>query len=138
MELSFWVQGRPAAQGSKRHVGNGRMIEASRFVAPWRKAVTSAAIETADLVGWVKLEDAVEADFVFHIARPASVRELDRPYPVKPPDLDKLVRAVCDSLTDAEVWDDDAQLVKFSCRKKYVDVGADGVEVVVRPLSDTP
>jgi len=132
MELSFFVQGRPAAQGSKRHVGNGRMIEASRFVAPWRKAVTAAAIETIELAKWQCVEDAVEAQFDFFIARPNSVKELDRPYPIKPPDLDKLVRAVCDSLTDAGVWLDDGQLVNLTTTKRYVSAGEDGVSIMVK------
>jgi Holliday junction resolvase len=132
MELSFWVQGRPAAQGSKRHVGNGRMVEASRFVAPWRAAVTAAAIEVSELEGWQKQSGPMSAHMVFHIARPASVKESDRPLPIKPPDLDKLVRAVCDSLTDADVWEDDAQLVSLTCEKQYVKVGEDGVSIHVK------
>ena len=52
--------------------------------------------------------------------------------PIKPPDLDKLVRAVCDSLTDAEVWEDDAQLVRLTCEKHYVNAGEDGVSILVK------
>ena len=126
------MQGRPAAQGSKRHVGGGRMIEASRFVAPWRAAVTSAALEVIQLAGWEKQSGPMEAHMVFDIARPASVKESNRPLPVKPPDLDKLVRAVCDSLTDSEVWEDDAQLIRLTCEKHYVNAGEDGVSILVK------
>lgn len=126
------MQGRPAAQGSKRHVGGGRMIEASKFVAPWRKAVTSAALEIAELEGWETQYGPMEAHMVFDIARPASVKDSDRPLPIKPPDLDKLVRAVCDSLTDAAVWGDDGQLVKLTCEKQYVNAGEDGVSIIVK------
>lgn len=35
-EICFFVAGRPAVQGSKRHVGGGRLIESSRQVGPWR------------------------------------------------------------------------------------------------------
>ena len=34
--LSFDVKGVPGAQGSKRHVGRGVMLESSKKVAPWR------------------------------------------------------------------------------------------------------
>lgn len=134
MKFSFFVHGRPAAQGSKRHVGGGRMIEASRFVGPWRQAVTSAALEIVMAERWQKQSGPVEAEFVFHIARPASVKESDRPLPVKPPDLDKLVRAVCDSLTDAGVWEDDGQVVKLVASKVYVPPGEDGCDITVRPV----
>jgi len=134
VEFSFWVQGRPAAQGSKRHVGGGRMIEASRFVGPWRQAVTHAALTVIDAEQWEKVLGPVEAEFVFHIARPASVKESDRPLPIKPPDLDKLVRAVCDSLTDAGVWGDDGQVVRLTASKVYVPPGEDGCDVRVTPL----
>ena len=134
MELSFWVQGRPAAQGSKRHVGGGRMIEASRFVGPWRQQVTHASLSVSNAEQWQQVFGPVELELVFHIARPASVKESDRPLPIKPPDLDKLVRAVCDSLTDAQVWGDDGQVVKLIASKVYVPPGEDGCDVTVRPI----
>ena len=42
--IEFWVEGIPRPQGSKRHVGNGRMVEASKHTAGWRKAVSQAAL----------------------------------------------------------------------------------------------
>ena len=33
----------PAPQGSKRHVGGGRLIEASKRVKPWRQAVAATS-----------------------------------------------------------------------------------------------
>ena len=36
------VLGTPAPQGSKRHVGGGRMVESSKLVGPWREAVKAA------------------------------------------------------------------------------------------------
>ena len=37
------VYGIPRPQGSKRHVGRGIMVEASRHVGQWRNDVMSAA-----------------------------------------------------------------------------------------------
>src|ERR1700676_3259288 len=37
--MKITVRGIPAPQGSKRHVGGGRMIEMSKAVGPWREAV---------------------------------------------------------------------------------------------------
>jgi hypothetical protein len=42
-QVCFTVYELPAPQGSKRHVGNGRMIESSTKVKPWRQAVIAAA-----------------------------------------------------------------------------------------------
>ena len=38
------VRGVPAPQGSKRHIGNGILIENSKKVKPWRQDVRAAAI----------------------------------------------------------------------------------------------
>lgn len=134
MEISFRVYGRPAAQGSKRHVGNGRFIEASRFLPEWRAAVSAGAAETRGLCEWDTVDGPVEANFVFHIGRPASVKPDARPLPIKPPDIDKLVRAVCDSLTDAGIWEDDGQVVKLTAEKVYVNVEESGVSISVKTL----
>jgi hypothetical protein len=49
MELPFTVYGVPRPQGSKRHVGNGRMVESSPRVAEWRTLVAlEASIEQGD------------------------------------------------------------------------------------------
>ena len=37
MTRRFAVLGLPAPQGSKRHVGEGRMVESSKRVKPWRR-----------------------------------------------------------------------------------------------------
>jgi len=34
--VEFFVAGAAAPQGSKRHVGGGRVIESSKAFAPWR------------------------------------------------------------------------------------------------------
>lgn len=43
--------------------------------------------------------------------------------PIEPPDLDKLVRAVGDALTDAGVWSDDAQVVAWNAWKRRTAPG---------------
>ena len=44
---------------------------------------------------------------------------MKRPLPHVKPDLDKLIRAMNDSLTDARVWGDDGQVTTISARKIY-------------------
>lgn len=42
-EIVFYAEGFPAPQGSKTHVGGGRLVESSRRVGPWRGTVRTAA-----------------------------------------------------------------------------------------------
>jgi Holliday junction resolvase RusA-like endonuclease len=138
--LGFDVFGRPAPQGSKRYIGGsakqgGRFIEASKYLPAWRKAVMEAALQAIDLQGWVKASGPVEVEVTFFLERPATVTQAKRPWPIKPPDLDKLVRSL-DSLTDAGVWDDDGQMVKLIARKCYADTRAPGAHIKVSVLSD--
>jgi len=131
MSLSFTVEGRPAPQGSKRSIGNNRFIEASKFLPAWRKAVTLQARTAVVEQTWEQAAGPVELYVVFYLERPKSVTSNKRPLPIKPPDIDKLVRGVADSLSDAEVWVDDAQVVKLIARKAYADDMKPGVYVEI-------
>jgi crossover junction endodeoxyribonuclease RusA len=131
VSLTFTVKGRPAPQGSKRSIGNNRFIEASKFLPAWRKAVSEQAREAVTEQQWQQVAGPVELYVVFYLERPASISANKRPLPIKPPDIDKLVRGVADSLSDAEVWVDDAQVVKLIARKAYADDMAPGVYVEI-------
>lgn len=50
MTRRFAVFGLPAPQGSKRHVGEGRMVESSKRVKPWRRQV--AWRDDSQIVAW--------------------------------------------------------------------------------------
>jgi crossover junction endodeoxyribonuclease RusA len=131
--LTFFVEGEPAPQGSKRHVGGGRMIEASKKVGPWRVAVK----ETVARLDFVPFSDAVDVSAIFYIARGKTVK---RRWPIVPPDLDKLLRGLLDALTIANVWLDDSLVISFSTvEKRYADeedFGRTGVFVTVLDVSD--
>lgn len=134
MNLTIVVEGRPAPQGSKRHVGNGRFVEASKYLPAWRKAVTAAAREAVDSDGWATTAGPVRVEVIFYLDRPSTVTQAKRPWPIKPPDIDKLVRAVCDALTDAEVWADDGQIVELCAEKHYNDTRESGCDIRVLEL----
>lgn len=134
VNLTIVVEGRPAPQGSKRHVGNGRFVEASKFLPAWRKAVTVAAREVADDEGWATTAGPVRLEVIFYLDRPSTVSQTKRPFPIKPPDIDKLVRAVCDALTDAGVWEDDGQIVQLCAEKHYNDTRGSGCDIRVLEL----
>jgi Holliday junction resolvase RusA-like endonuclease len=57
-------------------------------------------------------------------------------YPDKRPDLDKLVRATFDGLTNGGAYRDDAQVVRFQCEKRYplADFETPGALLRVEPL----
>lgn len=110
--LLFRVNGLPAPQGSKRHVGGGRMIEASKKVGPWREAVK----EAVSLLSFTPFDGPLFIDIQFFVQKPKTVK---RERPTVPPDLDKLVRGLFDALTIANVWMDDALVVEVTASKSY-------------------
>ena len=128
LALMVRVHGIPAPQGSKRHVGNGRMIESSKEVGPWREAV-KAAVLTATGRRPTTLDGPVEIIMTFYLPRPKShygtgrnasrVRDSAPTEPTTKPDLDKLVRSTLDALTDVGVLRDDAQVVRIEAAKVY-------------------
>ena len=117
--LVITVHGKPAPQGSKRHVGNGVMLESSAKVKPWREAVKSAALQ----VRGDRLEGAVEVAVCFTFDKPKSAPKRRRTWPVtrSSGDVDKLLRSTFDALTDAGVFKDDSQIVHVSAWKAFTD-----------------
>ncbi|MEX5711899.1 RusA family crossover junction endodeoxyribonuclease [Parafrankia sp. FMc6] len=117
--LEVAVYGTPGAQGSKRHVGGGRMIESSKAVAPWRADVKAAA-EAAMSGAWSPLDGPLKLDVTFTRVRPASAPKRRRAFAATAPDLDKYVRSTCDALTAAGVWMDDGRVVEIHAAKVLV------------------
>lgn len=128
------VYGDPAPQGSKRHVGNGRMVEASKKVGPWRRAVAEAFLFQFGRE-FEPFNGALEVETIFFLPRPSTVK---RPLPIVPPDLDKLERGLFDALTQAGVWQDDALVIKSTATKFYADLRDPGCEVEIRVIDFIP
>lgn len=128
--LRFTIEGVAIPQGSKT-VFNGRAVDANKKLKPWRKAVTAAASEA--LAGRDAMVGPVYVWLVFRLPRPRTVK---RTLPHVKPDLDKLVRAMLDGVTDAKVWADDSQVVYLSAKKLYADDNP-YVAVMVQPMGVT-
>jgi Holliday junction resolvase RusA-like endonuclease len=122
--LTVTVHGTPAPQGSKKYVGHrtskttGKsaavLLESSKKVAPWRSAVEAAArLHLAGLSGWTPLDGPLCADMVFTLAKPSSAPKRTRTWPMRYPDLSKLLRSTEDALTTAGIWADDARVVHY-------------------------
>ena len=104
----------PVAQGSKRHVGGGRMIETAKGHREWRHAVATEARRVAETVEGTPLDGPLMLSVVFRFPMPASrpkrLRDAGTIRRTVPPDLDKLCRSVGDSLTDSGLIRDDARI----------------------------
>ena len=133
--VKFFVPGRPAPQGSKRSVGHGRFIEASKYLPAWRKAVTEFAIYETTMTSWDTIPGPARLIVSFYLERPSSISKRKRPFPIVPPDLDKLCRGVADALSDAGVWGDDSQVVELIATKHYADTSETGVMIEVTELN---
>ena len=115
---SVFIPGRPAPQGSKRHLGNGIMVESSKAVKPWRVDVAWAAREHFP----TPLEGPVRLELEFVMPRPKSTPKRSTPPAIKRPDVDKLARAVLDAITGVVVVDD-SQIVELWATKRIAEIG---------------
>lgn len=122
--VSWKVEGTPAPQGSKRHVGMGRMIESCKALKPWREQIIAETRLNALVPQG--LDEAVALSLVFLFPRPkAHYNSKGQLKPSAPehkttkPDIDKLARAVLDSLTLAGVFRDDALVYSLTLQKRY-------------------
>lgn len=77
---------------------------------------------------------AVSVSLTFWLKRPKTVT---RQYPTKTYDIDKLTRAVLDSLTQAKVIEDDSNVVDLTVRKNYDDLHESGVLATVVPFDNS-
>lgn len=120
--LVIEVHGTPAPQGSKSFKGfrGGKpvLVESCRGVGPWRAAVVVAATKAMHDAHVTTMVGPIAAVIDFYLPRPASAPK-SRARPDRMPDLDKLVRATLDGLTDSGVIEDDARIVEITARKHY-------------------
>ena len=130
-EVSLSVTGNPASQGSHA-IMNGRIVQvnSSKHKA-WRKAIVQEAIATMP-ADWQPIDEPCELIVAFYMPKPKTV---DRQLPSVSPDLDKLIRAVGDSLTDSGIVSDDSRIVRISARKLYAEGIQPGASILVKTLN---
>lgn len=131
--LIVFVPGSPAPQGSKRHVGNGILVESSKKVKPWRQAVSSEVFNAALTNHWQFMESgAVRVDLVFWLPAPRSIKRL---FPSVKPDVDKLTRSTFDGIATAGIMKDDAQITDGCILKRYALPGMQtGAHILISAL----
>lgn len=140
--LAFSVPGIPRPQGSKVSFGNRRMKEASAHLDSWRQAVILFARQAAGGANWRPGTRKFMVKLTFAFPRPQSHFRSVNKQPVlrddaplfydNTPDIDKLQRAVFDSLTYAAVWGDDKKAVSVEARKIYAS--EPGMTCVITPI----
>ena len=140
----IFVPGDPVAQPRPRAVsmgGKARMYNPKTAKA-WKQKIGLAVL--AELAGVPMFEGALVVDCVFYMARPKShfgtgrnAEKLKSSAPkhcTKKPDLDNLVKAVFDSLTDHKVWKDDSYVTGSYVGKRWADDFDAGVSITILDL----
>ena len=136
--FSWNTIGIPAPQGSKRHVGNGRLIESCKALKPWREQCIADSLS----LSIPTIHGPVSISLVFRFQRPKShynskgqLKPSAPQYKTSKPDIDKLARAILDSLTLARVIQDDAQCFLLTAQKRFcVAQEPPGVMITVMDL----
>lgn len=131
--LRVVAHGSPAAQGSKKHVGRGVMVEMDKKLPAWRKTVEAAARLAAG-PGWEPINAAVSIAGEIRLAKPRTTKYPD--YPAGPPDTDKLQRAIGDALTKSQVIKDDARIIHW-CIKKVWAEDMPGLDIEISEIGGT-
>lgn len=129
--MTFRVDGVPVPQGSKtvaRGGGKSWLRDANGAkLAPWRRRVADAAAEAASVGRSFDCPVLVVA--VFYMPAPKRPRWW---LPAVKPDLDKLMRALGDGMTDGGLVKDDARITTLALMKRYAtDDNPAGVRVLV-------
>lgn len=145
--LSFHVPGIPSTQGSKKSFiirtkagpKAGMKDTGGEDLASWRETVRREARAAAG-PSWQRLDEAVAVDLAFGLKAPKNLPKRRRVWPIgsQSGDVDKLTRAVFDSITQALVWRDDALVVDLHVTKEYAEPGGEGVTVSIRRKDGTP
>jgi Holliday junction resolvase RusA-like endonuclease len=147
--LSFFVQGTPVPQGSKKAWYNAKTRQVQMYEdagvrhSTWRHEVSGYARQAmADAHLVHPLTDALLVHIEFRLQRPANHYGTGRnantlkpsapAFPAKVPDIDKLTRSIFDSMTSI-VFVDDSQVVTLNARKRWADrfTEQEGVKVAI-------
>ncbi len=131
-EISFFVYGNPAAQGSKKYVGHGIMVETSTQLPSWRAAVIEYAQKAYD---GPPLDGALELQVTFWFSRPNNAKKGAR-WKTTAPDLDKLCRSVGDALQIAGTIASDARICKWIASKTFTRLSATGADIIISRLDN--
>ena len=133
--FQLFVAGEPRPQGSKKAFNRGAhivLVEANKDLPAWRDHMKKMfELKMMELDN--RFDTAVSVSLTFWLTRPKTV---NRQYATKTYDIDKLTRAVLDSLTQGGVIQDDSNVVDLTARKTYADNHEAGVLVTLAPFDN--
>lgn len=126
MKVDFFVAGIPKAQPRvKAFVRGGHAgVYTPDSAESWKQAVRQQATANAP-ESTVAHPVRVSLDFFLprpktHCKRDGSLKENSPVWHCKKPDLDNLIKAVTDAITDTQrIWLDDSQICQISATKTY-------------------
>ena len=137
MKLDFFVSGVPKAQPRVKAFARGGHagVYTPDSAESWKQAVrlqSTANAPESVMSGVVR----VELDFFLprpkaHHKRDGSLKPNSPVWHCKKPDLDNLIKAVTDAITDTErIWLDDSQICEITATKTYA-INAVGCSVFI-------
>jgi Holliday junction resolvase RusA-like endonuclease len=133
--FQLFVAGEPRPQRSKKAFNRGAhivLVEANKDLPAWRDHMKKMfELKMMELDN--RFDTAVSVSLTFWLTRPKTVT---RQYATKTYDIDKLTRAVLDSLTQGGVIQDDSNVVDLTARKTYADNHEAGVLVTLAPFDN--
>lgn len=128
-EIHFTIMGEPVPQGSTRAYVNKKTGEAvtthgNKNTKVWRQRIATEAQKAQELTPFFENDKKLgyHVTIFFEFTRPASVSKKVK-YNNKRPDIDKLIRAVFDGITDILI-PDDARIVSVTASEPYAEEGS--------------
>ncbi|WP_373887218.1 RusA family crossover junction endodeoxyribonuclease [Actinomyces bowdenii] len=123
--IAFEVLGMPITEGSHRaYVRGGRPVvvhDRAAELAAWRSAVRAASLQAAEEANWpLNYNGPVSVNVTFRLPHPK--RPMHPVWACTKPDLDKLERAISDSLSpyrQTGVLKDDSRISRWVAEKIY-------------------
>ena len=134
--LLFIVPGEPVAQPRHRvrRIGKRSMVYLpSKHPVHGYKAAIRAAF-TGAVGEWPTITGAVHLSVYLQFEMPKSWsdkkrKQLQGVKHTGKPDLDNVLKAVCDALTDCKVWQDDRQVAAIYMSKRWAEAGRTGIRI---------
>jgi len=132
--LRIVAHGTPASQGSKKAFKRGKkivLVEMDEELPAWRDTIVAAAKQAAG-DQWQPIDRPVKVSGEIRIRKPGATKFKD--HPAGPKDLDKLQRAIGDSLESAAILTNDARICHWDIRKVWA-LDVPGMDITI---TETP